>query len=90
MWIVNEKYFESHKEAQEYASKLNQAQALIEQIEVSELINPIKPKRIIHFQGSWDNLCGAKFQGSVHTIFPNKVSCLKCLELLEAEDNGEY
>ncbi len=90
MWIVESKIFESHREAQEHASKLNKSRALIEQIEVSELLDPIKPTRIVHFQGSWENLCGARFQGSVHTIFPDKVDCPTCLEMLEAEDKYDY
>ena len=94
MWIVENKIFESHKEAQEHASKLNKAQALIEQIEPSELINPIKPTRITHMADEFGApLCSqgliAKFDpfNTVTTVFPHEVNCLKCMEILE-EENG--
>ena len=93
MWIVNEKYFESHKEAQEYANKFNKAQALIEQIEPSELINPIKPMRITHMSGEYGvPLCGQAQPGKVNmlnnitTVFPHRVNCKKCMEILEQEN----
>ena len=93
MWIVESKIFESHKEAQEHASKLNKAQALIEQIEPSELINPMKPTRITHMEDEFGMpLCSqgsiARFDplNTVTTVFPHKVNCLKCMEILEQEN----
>ena len=93
MWIVESKIFESHKEAQEHASKLNKSKALIEQIEVSELLDPIKPTRITHMEDEFGMpLCSqgliAKFTpfNTVTTVFPHKVTCIKCLEILEQED----
>ena len=93
MWIVENKIFESHKEAQEHASKLNKSKALIEQIEISELLDPIKPTRITHMGDEFGApLCSqgliARFTpfNTVTTVFPHKVNCLKCMEILEQEN----
>ena len=93
MWVVESKIFESHKEAQEHASKLNKSRALIEQIEVSELLDPIKPTRITHMSGEYGvPLCGNSQPGKINilnniiTVFPHKVTCIKCMEILEEEN----
>ena len=86
MWIVDGEIFESQKLAKARASDLNKTHALIHNLDVDDPPEIYKPKQVIHFQGSWENLCGAKFQGSVSTIFPDKINCPKCNQLLKELD----